>query len=173
MRIYLFSTNSKIERKKKGRFSFHSLAPCGFHLLRSGHLSKGAGAVALHSLVDQEQEGGHHSHQEQLLPHGRSATSSRRLGGGGNRRWRGVRQAGDSVDQAALRVAGRRAGGPGDGRGHSEAVVVPQEVAGLDRSLGGAFDGSSTAHTAGDPHVLACVIATEMREIVSMHTVIE
>lgn len=64
-------------------------------------------------------------------------------------------QAGDSVDQAALRVAGRRASGPGDGWGDGEALVVPQEVAGLDGPLGGSFDGPSTAHTAGDTHVMA------------------
>lgn len=152
-----FQYKQQNREKNKGRFSFHSLVPFGFHLLWSGHLSKGAGTVALHRLVDQEQERGHHSHQEQLLPHRRSATSSQRLGGGGrgHRRRRRVLQAGDSVDQAALWVAGRRAGGPGDGRGHGEALVVPHEVAGLDGPLGGSFDGSSAANTAGDQHVVA------------------
>lgn len=63
-------------------------------------------------------------------------------------------QAGDSVDQATLCVAGRRAGGPGDGWREVEALVVPDDLTGLDGPLGGAFDGSSTACTAGNPQIL-------------------
>lgn len=81
-------------------------------------------------------------------------------------------QAGDSVEQAALCVAGRRAGGPGDGRREVEALVVPDDVAGLDGPLGGAFDGSSTARTAGNPHTFAHTIATKMCKFIFLWCII-